>query len=244
MRATALSFTERLCAAHDFNRGFAPDGAARVRREDVLEYIHAHTVDKPPYHPTKAIAWDLQRTFGESEGRRLLLYASRRWDAKPLRAREVVMLWWDDDYEPQAWVDEYLADAIHGWRQERERLRERAIREAEKAKAEARVKRARARVAALELAFEGGWRPNVGKKWPDPEVVAYCSMVGSWFDPIEQVEATIEFFESKHAQYLKFAREIRAARIPMPSAPKEQPPVPIKGFGGYALPLRSKFRRK
>jgi hypothetical protein len=34
------------------------------------------------------------------------------WDATPLRAREVVKLWWEDDYEPQAWVDEYLADVI------------------------------------------------------------------------------------------------------------------------------------
>jgi hypothetical protein len=190
---------------------------------------------KPPDHPTTAIAWDLQRTFGESEGRRLLLYASRRWDAKPLRAREVVMLWWDDEYEPQAWVDEYLADTIHGWRWERDRLRERAIREAEEAKVDARVKRARERVAALELAFEGGWRPNAGKKWPHPEVVAYCSMVGSWFDPMDRVEATIEFFENKHAQYMKFAEDYRAGRIPRPSAPEDHTPTGFKPRLGPTL---------
>jgi predicted P-loop ATPase len=123
MTATALSFTEQLCAAHDLNCGIAPDPIGQVSRADVLEYIDAFTVDKPPDHPTSAIHWDLIRTFGESEGRRLLLLASRRWDAKPLRARDIVFKWWEDHHEPEAWRDEYLADVIGPWRMERDRLR-------------------------------------------------------------------------------------------------------------------------
>lgn len=120
---TALSFTERLCHAYDFNRGCPPaDGAERAARDDIVEYIDAFSIDKSPDHPTSAIAWDLQRTLGESEGRRMLLYASRRWDATPLRARDVVKMWWDDDHEPEAWRDEYLLDLIQGWRMERDRL--------------------------------------------------------------------------------------------------------------------------
>src|ERR1700677_2208434 len=93
--ATALSFTERLNLAHDINRGHAPaDGAdERATREEILDYIDAFSVDQPPPHPTKAIHWDLQRTLGESEGRRMLLRASRRWDAIPLRARDIVQMW-------------------------------------------------------------------------------------------------------------------------------------------------------
>ncbi|UFW82854.1 AAA family ATPase [Bradyrhizobium barranii] len=120
-----MSITEQLCAAHDFNRGGPPNATGRVGREDVLEYIDAHSVERPPSHPTTALHWDLIRTFGASEGRRLLLRASRQWDAKPLRARDIVFKWTilEDDYEPQAWVDEYLADVIHDWRAERDRLR-------------------------------------------------------------------------------------------------------------------------
>jgi hypothetical protein len=118
----AQNFSEQICAAHDFNRGFAPNTLGPISRDDVLEYIDAHTVARSPDHPTTAIHWDLIRTFGESEGRRLLLLASRRWDAKPLRARDIVFKWWDDDHEPQAWVDEYLADVIGSWRIERDRL--------------------------------------------------------------------------------------------------------------------------
>lgn len=110
-------------AAHDFNRGGPPDTSGRVSRDDVLEYIDAHSITKPPGHPTTAIHWDLIRTFGESDGRRLLLRASRQWDANPLRARDIVFRWWDDDHEPQAWVDEYLADVIRDWKTERDRLR-------------------------------------------------------------------------------------------------------------------------
>src|SRR5580692_2851536 len=117
------SFTKQLCAAYDFNRGFASaDGAERIRRAEILEYIHAFSVEKPPSHPTTAIHWDLIRTFGESEGRRLLLQASRQWDADPLRARDIVGMWWDDDYEPRAWVDEYLVDVIDDWRTQRGRV--------------------------------------------------------------------------------------------------------------------------
>ncbi|QWG11031.1 hypothetical protein KMZ29_14705 [Bradyrhizobium sediminis] len=121
---TALCFTERLCQAYDFNRGCPPaDGAERATRDEIVEYIDAFSIDKSPDHPTSAIAWDLQRTLGESEGRRMLLYASRRWDATPLRARDVVKMWWDDDHEPEAWRDEYLIDVIGSWRSERDRLR-------------------------------------------------------------------------------------------------------------------------
>ena len=124
MSATALSFTERLCLAHDINRGAPPaDGAERATREEIIEYIDAHDIAHSPDHPTSAIAWDLQRTLGERDGRRMLLYASRRWDAEPLRPRDVVELWWWEDYEPEAWVDEYLLDVIRGWRSERDRLR-------------------------------------------------------------------------------------------------------------------------
>ncbi len=160
MSTTAQKFTEQLCAAHDLNRGFTPaDGAERATRADVIEYIDAHTVDKSPDHPTTAIHWDLIRTFGESDGRRLLLLASRRWDAKPLRARDIVFKWWDDDYEPQAWRDEYLIDVIHSWRTERDRLQ--ICADAEKA----------------WLAFEGSathqqiddWRAKFGAWYLAPE---------------------------------------------------------------------------
>ncbi|MBR1362924.1 AAA family ATPase [Bradyrhizobium ottawaense] len=128
-----MNITEQLCTAYDFNRGGPPNSTGRVSREAVLEYIDAHSVEHPPSHPTTALHWDLIRTFGASEGRRLLLRASRQWDAKPLRARDIVFKWsiLEDDYEPQAWVDEYLADVIHDWRAERDRLR--LCAEAEKA---------------------------------------------------------------------------------------------------------------
>jgi RecA-family ATPase len=122
MTATALSFTETLCAAYDLEHPHR-DHDARVTRADVLEYINAASVDKRHAHPTTVIQWDLIRTFGESEGRRLFLQASRQWDAVPLRARDVVFKWWDDDHEPVAWQDEYLADLIGSWRTERERAR-------------------------------------------------------------------------------------------------------------------------
>jgi hypothetical protein len=118
--ATEPSFTKRLCAAYDFNRGSPPaDGAERATREDIIEYIDAH---KSPGHPTTAIAWDLQRTLGEADGQRLLQYASLRWDAEPLTASEIVRMGWEDDYEPRAWVDEYLVDLIRDWRWQRGRL--------------------------------------------------------------------------------------------------------------------------
>jgi predicted P-loop ATPase len=113
---------QALCAAYDLEHPHR-DHNARVTDADVLEYIDAFSVDKPPHHPTSAIHWDLIRTFGEAEGRRLLLHASRRWDAVPLRARDIVFKWWDNDgepYEPQAWVDEYLAEVIGSWRREKE----------------------------------------------------------------------------------------------------------------------------
>ena len=160
--ALMSTFTEALNAAYDFNRGGPPDIASRVTRADVDEYIDAHTVERPPDHPTSAIHWDMICTFGESEGRKLLLTASRRWDATPLRPRDFVRklpMWWEDDYEPQAWVDEYLADVIASWRQERDRLQ--LCADAEKA----------------WLAFEGAatqqqlddWREKFGDRYLQPE---------------------------------------------------------------------------
>ena len=212
----ASSFTERLCVAYDFNRGFAPaDSSERATREEIIEYIDSFSIDKPPSHPTSALTWDLQRTFGESEGRRLLLSASRRWDAKPLRARDIVFKWWEDDYEPRAWVDEYLVDVIRDWRSERERQSEKAKREAEQAEAEARVERARERFVVLEQAFDEGWRPNGGKVWPDADVVGWCALFGSWRYPIEEIETVIEFFEKKLGAFR--AMKPLAPGTPMPS---------------------------
>src|ERR1700730_10296240 len=141
MSATALKFTERLNLAYDINRGHAPaDGPERATREEILEYIDAFSVEHSPDHPTTLIEWDLIRTLGESEGRRMLLYASRRWDANPLRARDIVFRWWDDDYEPRPWVDEYLLDVIRDWRSERDVLRALEIEECEAiARCEARL---------------------------------------------------------------------------------------------------------
>jgi hypothetical protein len=191
------SFTERLCAAYDFNRGFAPaDGAEQVRRAEIVEYINAFTVDKPPSHPTTAIAWDLQRTFGESEGRRLLLYASRRWDAKPLRAREVVHMWWEDDYEPQAWVDEYLVEIIDDWRWERGRVQLCADGERE------------------WLAFHGVATSEQREAWYD-KYGAWCGYdVRSKHGPVKVVSAA----------QAQLAADMRAGRVPGPSAPEDPAP--------------------
>jgi hypothetical protein len=215
--ATDLSFTERLCAAYDFNRGFAPaDGAERVRRTEIVEYINAFTVEKPPSHPTRAIEWDLIRTFGESEGRRLLLYASRRWDAKPLRARDIVFMWWWDDYEPQAWVDEYLVEIIDDWRWQRGRLQLCADAERE------------------WLAFGGFATMDALEAWYEK--------YGAWYLAPAEKLGPVKVVSAERA---KFAADMRAGRIPRPSAPQPAPPPPeCKGFGGYTVPSRSKFRRK
>jgi hypothetical protein len=193
---TAPSFTEHLCAAYDFNRGFAPpEGAERATRADILEYIDAHDIAHSPGHPTSALAWDLQRTLGESEGRRMLLYASRRWDAKPLRARDVVRRWWDDDYEPQAWVDEYLVDVIRSWRSERDRLRL-----CEEAKKE--------------------WLTFNGVASQD-QFLAWFDRYGAWYlSPAEKLGRV----RVVSAKQLKFAEDMRAGRIPGPGAPQDPTP--------------------
>jgi hypothetical protein len=216
--ATVPSFTERLCAAYDLEHPHR-DPDARVRRSEVVEYIAAFSVDKRPYHPTSAIAWDLQRTFGESEGRRLLLRASRQWDAKPLRARDIVHRWWDDDYEPQAWVDEYLVEAIDDWRSERGRLQLCADAERE------------------WLAFNGVASMQRFNAWHE--------RYGAWYLDPEGKLGPVKVVSNRQA---RFAEDLRAGRIPYPSAPKE-PPQPAataerRGFGGYTMPSRSKFRRK
>jgi hypothetical protein len=88
----------------------------------------------------------------------------------------------------------------------------------------ARIERARERVRALERAYEAGWRPNAGKKWPDPEVVMWCGLLGKWFDPLDEIESIIAQFENKHAQYVTFAEDMRAGRIPGPTAPEDPAP--------------------
>ncbi len=192
--ATDLSFTKRLCAAYDLNRGSAPaDGAERVRRSEVIEYIEAYSVEKRPSHPTKVIAWDLQRTFGELEGRRLLLYASRQWDAKPLRAREVVRMWWDDDYQPQAWRDEYLVDIIDDWRWQRARVQLCADAERD------------------WLAFNG--------MATLPQMRAWREKYGPWYPGAAQRLGRVSIVSAEQA---KFAADMRAGRVPNPSAPREE----------------------
>jgi hypothetical protein len=190
---TALSFTEQLCLAHDINRGHAPtEGPKRATREEILEYIEAFSVDHPPPHPTSATAWDLQRTLGESEGRRMLLRASKQWDATPLRARDVVKLWWDDDHEPQAWRDEYLLDVIRDWRQERDRLQLCADAETE------------------WLAFGGSaTREQVG---------AWREKFGAWYLAPDRKLGPVTIVSAAQAQ---FAEDMRAGRIPMPSAAED-----------------------
>jgi putative DNA primase/helicase len=187
--ATALSFTEQLCLAHDLNRGHPPaDGHERASRADIVEYIDAFTVDKSPDHPTTAIAWDLQRTFGERDGRRLLLYASRRWDATPLRARDVVKMWWEEDYEPQAWVDEYLVDVIRDWRSERDRLQLCADAEKE------------------WLVFDGIATQQ--------ELNAWRGRFGAWYLEPQRRLGPVTVVTAAQAQ---FARDMKSGKIPMPS---------------------------
>lgn len=191
--ATILKFSEHLSLAHDFNRGGAPaDGAERATREEILEYIDAFTVDKSPDHPTTAIAWDLQRTLGESEGRRMLLYASRRWDAKPLRARDVVKMYWDDDieaYEPQAWVDEYLLDVIRDWRAEIEcKLAEEDRRLA--LASNAAVKTAMGKQRAMRTAAEDEWLAFNGRA-TQQQLDAWKSKFASLLLPFERTLADV-----------------------------------------------------
>ena len=111
------AFESALNAVYDFENLSDPNG--RVSRTDIAEYVNAFDKSDPPKHSTTAIAWDLCRTLGQREGRRALLYASRRWDETPLTPRQVVKFNWDD-YEPQAWVDEYLVEVIDSWREAKE----------------------------------------------------------------------------------------------------------------------------
>lgn len=100
------------------------DPAVRVSEMDVLKYIDAFDVEHPPSHPTNAIAWDLNRTFGWRTGRRLLLRAAQKWDRNPMPARKIVDLFchgWHEDHQPQPWVDVYLSEVIGDWRDEQER---------------------------------------------------------------------------------------------------------------------------
>jgi hypothetical protein len=193
--ATAPSFTERLCAAYDLEHP-SRDHGARVRRAEIVEYIEAFSVDDPPSHPTRAIEWDLIRTLGESEGRRMLLYASRRWDAKPLRARDIVHMWWEDDYEPRAWVDEYLVEVIDTWRDEKKRLRH-----CDEAKEE-------------WLAF-GGFAT-----WQ--QMGAWQRKFRSWYPEPQRKHGAVTIVPT--LSQAQFARDMRAGRIPRPSAPEDPTP--------------------
>jgi hypothetical protein len=66
----------------------------------------------------------------------------------------------------------------------------------------ARIERCKERIAALERAYEAGWRPHEGKTWPDPEVVAWCDLFGGFrFSHLDEVERTIEHFEARLATH-------------------------------------------
>lgn len=117
------SISDLLIAAHDLEHPRQPS-TARATWDEVVEFIDAFSIDNPPPYPSTVIAWDLQRTFGVRDGRRLLLRASRRWDRVALTPRQVVQKKWSDDYvEPVAWVDEYIIDLVGEWRRERKRAR-------------------------------------------------------------------------------------------------------------------------
>jgi hypothetical protein len=195
--ATSPSFTERLNFAYDLNRGHAPaSGAERATRADIIEYIDAFSVEQSPSHPTSVIEWDLIRTLGESEGRRMLLYASRRWDAKPIRARDIVHKWWEDDYEPRAWVDEYLVDLIRDWRSERNRLRH-----CDEAKQE-------------WLAFDGfaTWQ----------QIATWQKKFLAWYPEPQRKHGPVAIVPT--LSQAQFARDMRAGRVPGPSAPEDPAP--------------------
>jgi hypothetical protein len=89
----------------------------------------------------------------------------------------------------------------------------------------ARIERCKERSAALERACDAGWLPHAGKKWPDPEVLGWCAMFGTLgFRDLDDLETVIANFENKHAQYAAFAEDMRAGRIPQPSAPEDPMP--------------------
>lgn len=197
--------------------------AVRVSEIDVLKYIDAFDVERPPSHPTSAIAWDLNRTFGWRTGRRLLLRATQKWDRDPIPARDVVDLFchgWHEHHQPQPWVDVYLAEVIGDWRDEQER-KQRQVAQGPLAEQSAdRAKRCKDRVAALERAYNEGWRPFQNKKWPTPEVVMWTSMFsGLAYEQIDDLETVLDYFEAQ--------RSLPVAIIPFPSQPAPQAPPPL-----------------
>ena len=60
----------------------------------------------------------------------------------------------------------------------------------------ARIERCKERIASLERAFNGGWRPTKGLKWPHPAVVAWCGLFsGARWSHLDVLEANIGRFE-------------------------------------------------
>jgi hypothetical protein len=62
----------------------------------------------------------------------------------------------------------------------------------------ARIKALEERTKRLELVAAAGWRPLGDKKWPDPEVIAWCAMFGCarlW--DLDDWERCLAHFESR-----------------------------------------------
>lgn len=162
--------TNSLCAVYDLEHPHH-HSSTKISREDVVDYIEAFSVDRPPFHPTSAIAYDLNRTFGPKDGRRLLLHASRWWDSDPMTAREVISLDWDEDYEALPWVDEYLSEVIGDWRDQQ--TIERVQLEKEDAAIARHAERTADQMAMRDLAeaewlgFNGSTTPECFEDWKE-----------------------------------------------------------------------------
>lgn len=69
--------------------------------------------------------------------------------------------------------------------------------EGSKAHRMVRIERCKERIAALERAYNAEWRPLAGLKWPEPAVIAWCSMFGAWrFCDLDSLETTLGKFEA------------------------------------------------
>jgi hypothetical protein len=102
--------------AYDYFIKPPSDLSARVSRDDVVAFFQSFSRKHQPHFPTKAIAWDLVRHFGEKDGKALLVWASKLWDERPLTAEDVEGMRWEDNYTPLAWVDVTLVEEIAEWR--------------------------------------------------------------------------------------------------------------------------------
>lgn len=215
-------FTEQLNAAYDLEHPHV-NAATRVTEADVLAYIDSFTAENPPTHPTSAIAWDLWRTFGARVGRRLFLRAARHWDKDPVSARTVIDTFafgWPADYEPQAWVDVYLSEALGDWDDEIGRRKTAEAERSVETEKQNRIAKCKERVSYLERACAEGWRPYGDKKWPDPEVVLWNALYSSLsYRQPDDLETAIDYFEKKQ-------RSLPVAVVPFPMQPSAQPVTP------------------